>query len=118
MGLEELDNLDNLDEFFPSEHDSALSHQTNNRELDFFRHIPVKVTLEVASTELPLGDLMQLQEGTVIKLDKQAGEALDLKVNGRLLAKGEVVVINGTYGIRITAIQDPEAGLLSGLNQK
>ncbi len=117
MGLEELDNLDNLDEFFPSDNETALLPGKKSRELDFFRHIPVTVTLEVASTEIPLGDLMQLHEGTVIKLDKQAGEALDIKVNGRLLAKGEVVVVNGAYGIRITAIEDPEAGLLPGLGQ-
>lgn len=118
MGLEELDNLDNLDEFFPSETEALSGPSSKQRELDFFRHIPVKVTLEVASAELPLGDLMQLHEGTVIKLDKQAGESLDLKVNGRSLAKGEVVVVNGAYGIRITAIEDPEAGLLSGLGQR
>ena len=118
MGLEELDSLDNLDEFFPSEDDTALLPGKKSRDMEFFKHIPVTVTLEVASTEIPLGDLMQLHEGTVIKLDKQAGESLDLKVNGRLMAKGEVVVVNGAYGIRITAIEDPDAGMISGFGQK
>jgi flagellar motor switch protein FliN/FliY len=111
MGLDDLDNLDNLDDFFPEQDTEAegSSSATKSRELEFFRHIPVKVTLEVASTELPLGDLMQLQEGAVIKLDKQSGEALDIRVNGKLMAKGEVVVINGNYGLRIISLHDEES---------
>jgi len=103
MGLDDLDNLDNLDDFFPVQ---EISSDSKSRDLEFFRHIPVKVTLEVASVELPLGDLMQLHEGAVVKLDKQVGEALDIKVNGRLMAKGEVVAVNGSYGLRILSLQD------------
>lgn len=110
MGLDDLDNLDNLDDFFPEQDsDTTEGAAAKSRELEFFRHIPVKVTLEVASTELPLGDLMQLQEGAVIKLDKQSGEALDIRVNGKLMAKGEVVVINGNYGLRIISLHDEES---------
>lgn len=79
------------------------------RELSFFRHIPVNVTLEVASTELPLGDLMQVSEGAVIELDKAVGEPLDVRVNGRLLARGEVVAVNGKYGLRLVEIIDLQA---------
>ena len=81
--------------------------------MNFFRHIPVKVTLEVASAEISLGDLMQAESGSVIELDKMAGEALDVRVNGRLLARGEVVVVNGKYGLRLVEVLD--AGMLSNL---
>lgn len=106
MGLDDLDNLDNLDDFFPVQEINTESATTKSRDLEFFRHIPVKVTLEVASVELPLGDLMQLHEGAVVKLNKQVGEFLDIKVNGRLMAKGEVVSVNGSYGLRILSLQD------------
>lgn len=108
MGLDDLDNLDNLDDFFPIQ-EINTDNAAKSRDLEFFRHIPVKVTLEVASVELPLGDVMQLHEGAVVKLDKQVGEALDVRVNGRLMAKGEVVVVNGSYGLRILALQDEQA---------
>ncbi|MGL5706849.1 MAG: lateral flagellar motor switch protein LfiN, partial [Aeromonas sp.] len=73
-----------------------------------------KVTLEVASTEVPLGDLMRVEEGAVIELDKLAGEPLDVRVNGRLLAKGEVVVVNGKYGLRLVDVID--TSLLGGMD--
>ena len=74
---------------------------TKAQDLRFFGKIPVNVTLEVASTEIPLKDLMEVDTSSVIVLDKLAGEALDVKVNGALFAKAEVVVMNGNYGLRI-----------------
>jgi len=71
------------------------------RDLSFFGKIPVQVTLEVASTEITLQDLMEVDTSSVIVLDKLAGEPLDVKVNGALFAKAEVVVMNGNYGLRI-----------------
>ena len=59
------------------------------------------VTLEVASVEVPLQDLLAVDVHSVIALDKLAGEALDVKVNGAPFAKAEVVVLNGNYGLRI-----------------
>lgn len=75
--------------------------QLPQKDLSFFGKIPVKVTLEVASTEIPLKDLMDVDASSVITLDKLAGEPLDVKVNGALFAKAEVVVVNGNYGLRI-----------------
>jgi len=69
--------------------------------LNFFGKIPVNVTLEVASTEIPLKDLMEVDVSSVIMLDKLAGEPLDVKVNGALFARAEVVVMNGNYGLRV-----------------
>ncbi|MGL4715182.1 MAG: lateral flagellar motor switch protein LfiN [Aeromonas sp.] len=113
-------DLDGLDQLFgddismPSAADYlAPTHSSKPRDLSFFRQIPVKVTLEVASAELPLGELMRAEEGAVIELDKLAGEPLDVRVNGHLLARGEVVVVNGKYGLRLVEVLD--ASLLGGL---
>lgn len=81
--------------------DSAPAPQVPQQDLSFFGKIPVNVTLEVASTEIPLKDLMEVDVSSVITLDKLAGEPLDVKVNGALFAKAEVVVMNGNYGLRI-----------------
>lgn len=114
-------DLDGLDQLFgddismPSAADYlAPTSSSKQRDLSFFRQIPVKVTLEVASTEVPLGDLMRVEEGAVIELDKLAGEPLDVRVNGRLLAKGEVVVVNGKYGLRLVDVID--TSLLGGMD--
>ena len=114
-------DLDGLDQLFgddismPSAADyMAPTSSSKQRDLSFFRQIPVKVTLEVASTEVPLGDLMRVEEGAVIELDKLAGEPLDVRVNGRLLAKGEVVVVNGKYGLRLVDVID--TNLLCGMD--
>ena len=114
-------DLDGLDQLFgddismPSAADYlAPTSSSKQRDLSFFRQIPDKVTLEVASTEVPLGDLMRVEEGAVIELDKLAGEPLDVRVNGRLLAKGEVVVVNGKYGLRLVDVID--TNLLGGMD--
>ncbi|MGL5813101.1 MAG: lateral flagellar motor switch protein LfiN [Aeromonas sp.] len=114
-------DLDGLDQLFgddismPSAADyMAPTSSTKQRDLSFFHQIPVKVTLEVASTEVSLGELMRVEEGAVIELDKLAGEPLDVRVNGRLLARGEVVVVNGKYGLRLVDVVDTK--LLGGMN--
>ncbi|WP_273860020.1 MULTISPECIES: flagellar motor switch protein FliN [Photobacterium] len=76
------------------------------RDLSFFRKIPVTVTLEVSSTEISLGELMRAGEGTVIELDKLNGEPLDVKVNGSLMGHAEVVVVNEKYGLRLIDVVD------------
>lgn len=72
--------------------------------MKLFGKIPVQVTLEVASVELTLNDLREVDRASVIALDKAAGEPLDVKVNGALFAKAEVVVMNGNYGLRIVEL--------------
>lgn len=76
------------------------------RDLNFFKNIPVTVTLEVASKEIALGDLMKAGEGSVIELDKLNGEPLDVKVNGSLMGHAEVVVVNEKYGLRLIDVLD------------
>lgn len=82
--------------------DKAGTDQADLMKL--FGKIPVQVTLEVASVELTLNDLREVDRASVIALDKAAGEPLDVKVNGALFAKAEVVVMNGNYGLRIVEL--------------
>ncbi|MET1076680.1 MAG: flagellar motor switch protein FliN [Pseudomonas sp.] len=85
----------------------------SSQDLTFFGKLPVHVTLEVASTEVALKDLMEIDTNSVIMLDKLAGEPLDVKVNGALFAKAEVVVLNGNYGLRITELSGNGLSALS-----
>ncbi|WP_417604482.1 flagellar motor switch protein FliN [Oceanimonas baumannii] len=97
------DDLDSLFSDVAMEPEVAAAPQ-DTRDLNYFQQLPVKVTLEVASAEVSLGELMEAGEGAVIELNKAVGEPLDVKVNGALLAQGEVVVANGRYGVRLTRI--------------
>lgn len=82
-----------------------LRERTNaTPELDRVLDIPVNLTLEVGGTELPIRDLLELQQGTVVELAKQAGDPLDVKVNGTLIARGEVVVVDDRLGVRLTEV--------------
>ena len=115
LDLDGLDQLFGEDISMPSAVDyMAPTSSSKQRDLSFFRQIPVKVTLEVASAEVSLGELMRVEAGAVIEPDKLAGEPLDVRVNGRLLAKGEVVVVNGKYGLRLVDVID--TNLLGGLD--
>ncbi|WP_346351709.1 flagellar motor switch protein FliN [Oceanimonas sp. AH20CE76] len=104
MGLLPGDDLDSLFNEAAMEAEEAAAPAAEQRGLDYFQQLPVRVSLEVASAEVSLGELMQAGEGAVIELNKAVGEPLDLKVNGTLLAQGEVVVANGRYGVRLTRI--------------
>ncbi len=73
-------------------------------DLDMVMDIPVRVTLEVGGREMPIRDLLQLQQGAVVELDRQAGDPLDVLVNGQLIARGEVVVVEDKLGIRLTEV--------------
>lgn len=75
--------------------------------LDLVRDIQVMLTVELGRTEMLIQDILELTPGKVIELDRLAGEPLDILVNGKLLAKGEVVVVDENFGVRITSIIDP-----------
>jgi flagellar motor switch protein FliN/FliY len=70
--------------------------------------VPLEVNVELGRTRMTIQDLLQLGPGSVVELDKVAGEALDILVNGRLVARGEAVVVNDKFGIRITDIVSPQ----------
>lgn len=71
---------------------------------EMFENIPIKVTAELGNTTVSLKDVYDLAEGSIIELDRHAGEPLDLMVNGQLIAQGEVVAVDNNYGIRIKNI--------------
>lgn len=68
--------------------------------MDLFRDVPITVTLEVASTQVSMGELGKAREGDVLPLDKAVNEPLDVKVNGIIFAKAEVVMVDGHYGLK------------------
>ena len=76
--------------------------------LDVIMDIPVTISMEVGSTHIPIRNLLQLNQGSVVELDRLAGEPLDVTVNGTLIAHGEVVVVNEKYGIRLTDVISPQ----------
>jgi len=86
--------------------DDALN-KLKVQNLDFILDIPLKITVELGRTEVMIKDLLQLGQGSVLELDKLAGEPLEILVNGKLVAKGEVVVVNEKFGIRLTDIISP-----------
>ncbi len=77
------------------------------RELDFILDIPLDVSAELGRTRLLINELLQLGQGSVIELNKLAGEPLEVFVNGKLVARGEAVVINEKFGVRLTDIISP-----------
>ncbi|SKA91070.1 flagellar motor switch protein FliN/FliY [Paucidesulfovibrio gracilis DSM 16080] len=79
----------------------------SKRDLDFILDIPLDVSAELGRTKLLINELLQLGQGSVVELNKLAGEPLEIYVNGKLVARGEAVVINEKFGIRLTDIISP-----------
>ncbi|WMU93299.1 hypothetical protein EMOOHJMP_00105 [Microcystis phage MaAM05] len=97
----------------------SFDHQPNvygeeNKNLSLVMDVTLNLTVELGRTELPIKDVLELTRGSVIELDRIAGEPVDLMANGKLIAKGEVVVIEDNFGLRITSIISP-AERLRGL---
>lgn len=83
------------------EESSPISGQINS---DVLQNIPVTISVEVGRTTLKIRDLMRLTQGSVVELDRIAGEPLDLLVNDTLVAQGEIVLVNERYGVRLTSV--------------
>jgi len=77
------------------------------QSLDFILDIPLKVTVELGRAKMAIREILQLAQGSVIELSKFAGEPLEVLVNEKLIARGEVVVVNEKFGIRLTDIISP-----------
>jgi flagellar motor switch protein FliN/FliY len=75
--------------------------------LDVILDVPVQLSLEVGRARIPIRNLLQLNQGSVIELERAAGEPLDVYVNGTLIAQGEVVVVNERFGVRLTDVISP-----------
>ena len=84
--------------------DDAPITQEEKRKLDTILDIPVTISMEVGRSNISIRNLLQLNQGSVVELDRVAGEALDVLVNGTLIAHGEVVVVNDKFGIRLTDV--------------
>lgn len=89
-----------------SDHAKPFSSE-NSPNMDVILDIPVTLSMEVGSTNISIRNLLQLNQGSVIELDRLAGEPLDVLVNGTLIAHGEVVVVNEKFGIRLTDVISP-----------
>ena len=82
--------------------------QVNEANIGLILDVPLQVTVELGRTKKSIKDILELSNGSIVELDKLAGEPVDIHVNGKLLAKGEVVVIDENFGVRITDIVSPE----------
>jgi flagellar motor switch protein FliN/FliY len=86
---------------------SGESPSNGKCDLDMILDIPLNVTVELGKVKMPVNELLQLGQGSIIELSKQVGEPLDIYVNNKLVAKGEVVILDEKFGIRVADIINP-----------
>ena len=86
---------------------APTSLPTSGNDFNMILDIPVQLTVELGRTRIPIKNILQLAQGSVVELDALAGEPMDVLVNGYLIAQGEVVVVNDKFGIRLTDIVTP-----------
>lgn len=103
------DDVDSGDDVVPAEFDELQDTSSNlnedeSRKLETILDIPVSISMEVGRSKISIRNLLQLNQGSVVELDRVAGEPLDVLVNGTLIAHGEVVVVNDKFGIRLTDV--------------
>lgn len=84
----------------------AVDKPQNN--LDFILDVNLQITVEVGRARMTIQDLLQLGQGSIMELEKLAGEALDIFVNGKQVARGEAVIVNEKFGVRLTEIVSPD----------
>jgi flagellar motor switch protein FliN/FliY len=96
-----------LEDFASAPKSTGVPLGLEGPNLDVILDIPVSISMEVGSTEISIRNLLQLNQGSVVELDRLAGEPLDVLVNGTLIAHGEVVVVNEKFGIRLTDVISP-----------
>ena len=86
---------------------AAAEEDMDRTDLDFILDIPLELSVELGKTKMLINDLLQLGQGSVIELNKLAGEPLEIYINRKLVARGEVVVVNEKFGVRLTDIVSP-----------
>lgn len=87
---------------------SGVAGKGQPRTLDFILDVTLQVTVEVGRARMTIQDLLQLGQGSVVELEKLAGEPLDIYINGKQVARGEAVIVNEKFGVRLTDIISPE----------
>jgi len=92
---------------FENLRDEAVLEGKRDINMEVVLDVPVTLSMEVGRARIPIRNLLQLNQGSVVELDRAAGEALDVYVNGTLIAHGEVVVVNEKFGIRLTDVISP-----------
>ena len=90
-----------------SPQDVAVQVDAEGRNLELILDIPLRVTAELGRTKMPVSKLLELGQGSVIELNKLAGEPMEVYVNDKLIARGEAVVVNEKFGVRLTDIISP-----------
>jgi flagellar motor switch protein FliN/FliY len=88
--------------------EAARAAQPSPQNLEFVLDVALQVTVEVGRARMTIQDLLQLGQGSVVELQKLAGEPLDIFINGKQVAKGEAVIVNEKFGVRLTDIISPE----------
>ncbi len=83
------------------------NQQSVSREIDFLLDIPIEISVQLGASKMLIKELLQLGQGSVIELEKLAGEPMEIMANHRLIARGEVVVVNEKFGVRLTDIISP-----------
>ncbi len=127
--MSEEENLDDVNDLVADDWGDALAEQSASEDgfspaamedftggggdgdeisLDVVLDVPVTLSMEVGTTMITIRNLLQLTQGSVVELDRLAGETLDIKANGTLIAHGEVVVVNEKFGIRVLDVVTPE----------
>lgn len=92
---------------FENLEDDGIDSSDDEINLDVILDVPVDISMEIGRTKITIRNLMKLNQGSVIELDRLAGEPMDVLVNGTLIAHGEVVVVNDKFGIRLTDVISP-----------
>jgi len=104
--IEDIDAGEDADEVL-DEADKSAAPSGETRSLDLILDIPLTVSVELGRSKMLINDLLQLGQGSVIELTKLVGEPLEVLVNQKLVARGEVVVVNEKFGVRLTDIVSP-----------
>jgi flagellar motor switch protein FliN/FliY len=89
------------------ENGAPAAEDDSTRDLDFILDIPLDLSVELGRTKMLVNDLLQLGQGSIVELNKIAGEPLEIFINRKLVARGEVVVVNEKFGVRLTDIVSP-----------
>jgi len=114
MATEETGNEENAqigegaEQYAPDElNDDGQKRESSEVNLDLVLDIPVNISLRVGSTEISIRDLVRLVEGSIVALDRDSNEPMDVLVNGTLIAHGEIVVVDDRFGVRLTDVVSP-----------
>ncbi len=107
QGGETHSGMEGIRRMNPEDFSGARPEPASDVNLNMVLDVPVTIAMEIGRTRIPIRNLLQLNQGSVVELDRLAGEPLDVLVNGTLIAHGEVVVVNEKFGIRLTDVISP-----------